>query len=330
MNKRLFISASIILMFPILARAQWATNGTNISNTNTGNVGIGTASPISKLTVQSDALQLQLTGSTDANKRLRLGYNTVDNYGSIQALRSGSTYDNFNINPDGGKVGIGTVNPQSRLHVHSELSGFSAISIGSPNSLGNIYVPLGASPGGYNIDFYTWRDMEPNQIGARIRAERINTYQPNSALVQAMDLSFSTSSGIAQSELAERMRISNNGNVGIGTATPNAKLAVNGTIRAQEIKVETANWPDYVFAKDYPLPSLKETEQHIKDKGHLPGIPSAEEVKANGVDLGEMNAKLLKKIEELTLILIQLNKKVEQQSETLEKQQKQLDKVKFN
>jgi hypothetical protein len=229
-------------MFPILACAQWTTNGTNISSTNTGNVGIGTASP------------------------------------------------------------------QSRLHVHSELSGFSAISIGSPNSQGNIYVPLGASPGGYNIDFYTWRDMEPDQIGARIRAERINTYQPNAALVQAMDLSFSTSSGILKSELTERMRISNNGNVGIGTATPNAKLAVNGNIRAREIKVETANWPDYVFTKDYQLLSLKETEQHIKDKGHLPGIPSAEEVKTNGVDLGDMNAKLLKKIEELTLHLIAIEK----------------------
>ncbi|WP_214228806.1 hypothetical protein [Pedobacter sp. B4-66] len=258
MNKRLSISASIILMLPILACAQWTTSGTNISSTNTGN------------------------------------------------------------------VGIGTVNPQSRLHVHSELSGFSAISIGSPNSLGNIYVPLGASPGGYNIDFYTWRDMEPNQIGARIGAERINTYQPNAALVQAMDLSFSTSSGIAQSELAERMRISNNGNVGIGTAKPNAKLAVNGNIRAHEIKVETANWPDYVFAKDYQLPSLQKTEQHIKEKGHLPDIPSAEEVKANGVDLGEMNAKLLKKVEELTLYLIDQKKEIQLQSEELKSQQQKL------
>lgn len=119
-----------------------------------------------------------------------------------------------------------------------------------------------------------------------------------------------------------------NGNVGIGTATPNAKLAVNGNIRAQEIKVETANWPDYVFAKDYQLPSLKETEQHIQEKGHLPGIPSADEVNANGVDLGDMNAKLLKKIEEMTLIMIQLNKQVQQQAETLKIQQKQLDKLK--
>jgi len=108
-----------------------------------------------------------------------------------------------------------------------------------------------------------------------------------------------------------RMVIASNGNIGIGTSTPNVKLAVNGNIRAHEIKVETANWPDYVFAKSYQLPTLQETEKHIKEKGHLPGIPSAEEVKVNGIDLGEMNAKLLKKIEELTLHLIEIKKEVE-------------------
>ncbi len=101
------------------------------------------------------------------------------------------------------------------------------------------------------------------------------------------------------------------GSVGIGTTTPNAKLAVNGNIRAKEVKVENANWPDYVFKKNYDLPSLKFTEQLIKEKGHLPGIPSAADVKANGVDLGEMNAKLLQKIEELTLYLIEIKKEVE-------------------
>jgi len=116
----------------------------------------------------------------------------------------------------------------------------------------------------------------------------------------------------------------NGGNVGIGTDTPREKLSVNGKIRAHEIKVETANWPDYVFAKDYQLPSLKETEKHILEKGHLEGIPSAEEVKSNGINVGEMNAKLLQKIEELTLLMIQLNKKVEQQSATIERQEGKL------
>ena len=103
-----------------------------------------------------------------------------------------------------------------------------------------------------------------------------------------------------------------NGNVGIGTATPAEKLSVNGKIRAQEIKVESGNWPDYVFAKRYVLPSLKDIETYIKVNGHLQDIPDAAEVARDGIALGELNAKLLKKIEELTLHLILLEKSNEQ------------------
>jgi len=126
-----------------------------------------------------------------------------------------------------------------------------------------------------------------------------------------------------------------NGNLGVGTDNPTEKLAVKGKIRAQEIKVETADWPDYVFAKGYQLPSLQETEKHIKEKGHLPGIPSAEEVKANGVDLGAMNAKLLKKIEELTLYLIEIKRdnereklKASEQKQIINQQQKDIAELK--
>jgi len=114
-----------------------------------------------------------------------------------------------------------------------------------------------------------------------------------------------------------RFHIHANGNVGIGTTSPGSKLAVNGNIRAREIKVENANWPDFVFAKSYTLPTLRETEAHIKQKGHLPGIPSAAEVKTNGVDLGDLNAKLLEKIEELTLHLIEKEKQIEKQNSLL-------------
>jgi hypothetical protein len=109
-----------------------------------------------------------------------------------------------------------------------------------------------------------------------------------------------------------------NGNVGIGTTTPREKLSVNGNIRAKEVKVETQNWPDYVFKSDYSLPSLEATEKHIKEKGHLPGIPSAAEVKADGVEVGDMNAKLLKKIEELTLYLIEQKKELVKQSKEIQ------------
>ncbi len=106
--------------------------------------------------------------------------------------------------------------------------------------------------------------------------------------------------------------------VGIGINDPgDYQLAVNGKIRSKEVKVEAANWPDYVFAKNYELPPLKETEKQIKEQGHLPGIPSAAEVKTNGIDLGEMNAKLLKKIEELTLYLIEIKKENESQNQKL-------------
>ncbi len=83
------------------------------------------------------------------------------------------------------------------------------------------------------------------------------------------------------------------GKLGIGTTNPgNWKLAVNGNIRAKEIKVETG-WSDFVFENNYNLPTLEEVEQHIKNKGHLKDIPSAEEVAQNGIFLGEMDAKLL-------------------------------------
>lgn len=74
------------------------------------------------------------------------------------------------------------------------------------------------------------------------------------------------------------IRALSNGNVGIGTEKPDSKLAVNGNIRAQEIKVENGNWPDYVFDESYVLSTLPEIEKHIQKKGHLPGIPSAAEV----------------------------------------------------
>ncbi|TCC97701.1 hypothetical protein [Pedobacter hiemivivus] len=125
-----------------------------------------------------------------------------------------------------------------------------------------------------------------------------------------------------------RMTIAANGNIGIGTADPKAyKLAVNGKIRAQEIKVEASPWPDYVFTKSYYLPSLQETEKYIKEKGHLPGIPSAAEVKANGIDLGEMNAKLLQKIEELTLHLIEKDKNEQKQHLLFKDQNKMIEKL---
>lgn len=123
------------------------------------------------------------------------------------------------------------------------------------------------------------------------------------------------------------MVIRRNGAVGIGTilsSNPhNYKLAVNGTIGAKEVKVEASSstWADFVFEDHYSLPTLQEVESHIREKGHLKDIPSAQEVGEHGINLGEMDAKLLQKIEELTLYTIEQEKKLELQQEALSQQQ---------
>lgn len=122
------------------------------------------------------------------------------------------------------------------------------------------------------------------------------------------------------------------GNVAIGTEVPDAKLTVKGTIHTQEVKVDLTGSvaPDYVFAPDYKLPSLSEVSDYINKNKHLPEVPSASDMEANGVNLKEMNLILLKKIEELTLYVIEQNKKVDKQhqeivllKEEVERQKKQ-------
>jgi hypothetical protein len=105
--------------------------------------------------------------------------------------------------------------------------------------------------------------------------------------------------------------IADSGNVGIGTVNPTTRLAVNGAIRAKEITVETG-WADFVFEEGYELMSLEEVEAYVKERGHLPDIPSAGEVTEHGVRVGEMESKLLQKIEELTLHLIAMDKRMQE------------------
>jgi len=114
------------------------------------------------------------------------------------------------------------------------------------------------------------------------------------------------------------------GNVGIGTNSPSHKLEVNGTARAREVKVEASPWPDYVFDSRYPLMPLDELELYVTTKGHLPNIPTEAEVLLTGIELGKMNAKLLEKVEELTLYLIQHEKIVREQAKLLEDQENRL------
>ncbi len=108
------------------------------------------------------------------------------------------------------------------------------------------------------------------------------------------------------------IKAASNGNVGIGTANPTEKLAVSGTIRAKEIKVEANPWPDYIFNDDHQLMPLDSLASFVKENKHLPNIAFAKSVEENGVALGELNRQLLQKIEEMTLYLIQQNKEIKE------------------
>lgn len=121
-----------------------------------------------------------------------------------------------------------------------------------------------------------------------------------------------------QNNLGVQLKVTGDGNVAIGT--PNSKgykLAVEGTIGARRVKVTQESWADFVFNKDYQLPAINEVAGFIQQNKHLPGIPTTQQVKEEGVDLGEMNKLLLQKVEEQMLYIIQLNKQVQDLSQKL-------------
>jgi hypothetical protein len=129
------------------------------------------------------------------------------------------------------------------------------------------------------------------------------------------------------------MRINKAGNVGIGTINIDStfRLSVNGKIRAKGLKVESGNWADFVFEPGYKLRTLTEVENFIHANKHLPEVPTSDQVKKEGTDVGEIQALLLQKIEELTLYIIDQDKKVkalEEKNKTLQQQAGEIDTIK--
>jgi hypothetical protein len=190
-----------------------------------------------------------------------------------------------------GNVGIGTTSPGYKLDVNGHINTSAQLNIS--NAGGGITWPNAGSYGAINV-------------------------------MPGADMLFYAGT----STYVERMRILSNGNVGIGTNSPGPfKLAVEGTIGARKIKVtQETPWADYVFDSSYQLASLQQVEKFIQQNKHLPEVPSAAEVKKDGLDLGDNQVILLKKIEELTLYIIEQNKQVESQKQQLETQ-KQVNEV---
>lgn len=214
----------------------------------------------------------------------------------------GGTHKVFTIKGATGNIGIGTENPLSKLDIKF-----------LPNGSG-INTPLFLNSN---------TNMSVGEVNAILFSGKNNTdmkgafgYEINETGYFRGDFVFYLNNEANHNSVSvnnEVMRIKNNGNVGIGTSsTGTHKFAVEGSIGAREIKVEASGWSDFVFEPNYELRTLEEVEQHIAENGHLPEIPSEAEVTKNGINLGEMNSKLLQKIEELTLYMIAMNKEMKE------------------
>lgn len=244
-----------------------------------------------------------------------------------------------------GNVGVGTTSPQGRLNVYG--TGFS----GPPEPM--LFVE---HQEGFSSAFRRYKDGAANalfllqksrgtlgspsivQNGDNIGQIRMEGFDGSSFQTAGwfrVQIDGTPSSGImpgrlifattdASGNVTERMHIRNDGNVGIGTDTPGSKLAVNGDITCKEVVVTLNGWADDVFEEDYDLMSLNHLEYYILKNKHLPGIPKEKQVVESGVKVGEFNASLLRKVEELTLYIIDLNKKVEHQAKQIEELKKAL------
>ncbi len=235
-------------------------------------------------------------------------------YTNPSGLESGTTdlKERMRISPNG-YIGIGTTTPSEMLDVEGSIKTKNGLSIGKVGDPGNTKVAIGEITQQYNIDFTGYRDVRPDQVGARISALRFNNNAANLSYIQNTGLAFYTNpSGLESgtTDLKERMRILPNGNIGIGTTNPTEMLEVAGTIRAREVKIEINAGADYVFEKDYELLPLSQVKGFIKDNKHLPDIPSEKEMQENGLNVNEFQINLLKKVEELTLYIIQQDDKI--------------------
>jgi hypothetical protein len=302
------------------------TNGTPLTErmriSDDGNIGIGETDPtnIVHITDAQPSIRFQDTDGA-GNDHFIIGNNAEFRFQSTGriAFRHNDVANNNNtelmvINTNG-DVGIGVLTPNDRLDVAGNIRASGGVNAGSFFTSGTVIanqvfsndlIGNKGSEQGQNMElgnqFYTT---------LRFDADRYRLY----------------AGGI--NGVGEVMSIFENGNVGIGTTdTFGRKLAVNGDIAAKDLIVENAvhPWPDYVFENDYDLLSLEEVEDHINEKGHLPNVPSAKEVEAEGsFSLGEMNKKLLEKVEELTLYLIEQNKQLKELRELEQlREQKQL------
>ena len=289
----------------------WGNDAVTYLTINQGNVGIGTTTPTAKLDVNSTALAATFKSTTNSVPV------TIHNTGTTVAsidFKESTSLTEYNVRVGGdGSVYIANTSNVERMRINSN----GNVGIGSINPLNTFEVKVATGTGTSSVDGISVHDGATYRLGINIGVNTAGEY----SFLQGIK------GGIGQRNIILNPT---GGSVGIGTLTTGThKLAVEGSIGAREIKVMATGWSDFVFKKEYNLPTLEQVEKHIAEKGHLENIPSEEEVLKNGINLGEMNAKLLQKIEELTLYMIEMkkeNEKVKNENFLLKKSQIGLEK----
>lgn len=220
--------------------------------------------------------------------------NYVSKFTSPTSLGDSQIFDN------GTNVGIGTNSPGAKLAVDGDFRASTNAVVGQNLAVGN------------SLSVQTTSDLQgATHVGGTLDVTGLASFN-NGA--------FAGNGGVpGQDALNVTGPARLNGQVAISTASgvpamaAGFALSVEGKIMADEVQVSLrSEWPDYVFATGYNLPDLRATEAYIQANQHLPGIPSAAEIKSQGgVELGEMNRLLLEKVEELTLLLIEQQKQID-------------------
>jgi hypothetical protein len=264
---------------------------------NNGNVGIGNVSPAYKLVVSNagaNGLEIDpVSGLNEGTNIISYNRNTAA-YTPLQLVGSNFVFGTSAVANgisllNNGNVGIGVSNPIHRLDVNGTTN-FRGSLVLNNNTLylttGGDYL-TGISASGY-ANLYARGELVLSSNGNNIG---------QSLLLQ--------NNGVTA------LAVIPGGAIGIGTMSPTEKLSVNGNVRAKKVIVSQTGWPDYVFDPAYKLKTLSELAAFIQKHQHLPDMPSAKEVAEKGINVGDNQTLLLKKIEEMTLYMINMNNEIE-------------------
>ncbi|NJK86097.1 MAG: hypothetical protein HC906_09160 [Bacteroidales bacterium] len=195
-----------------------------------------------------------------------------------------------------GKVGIGTTDPVSKLQVNDGINRISfGDAYGEATGWGIGYLGFNGARTGSNWSFVSDGGANGGSV--------IYSTVGGTLIFSCINSTGNSTQTLTDAQIHDRASMI---------------LNANGVLKTKEVQVKTNIWADYVFNKDYNLRPIHEVEKFINENGHLPEVPTAKEVEESGLNLGEMNTLLMKKVEELTLYLIEQNKQLEEQRMQIE------------